>query len=264
MKALCPGPCHGLLVALVVQCICAPHLHASDIEPTLKISPQKIEIHAFYHGTTLLIKGTVPADSKVALVVSGKEKAHTLKRKDRVGPLWMNVETVTIKGVPEMYFLATSTDTQKELGPPEFLAKHAIGYDALRASTIIEQENSDHDSTFREFIKLKEHMGLYKTFPHSIELDPLGENSARLALSLPIPPMVPPGEYGISMYCFEDDQPLSNKSTKLTVQKVGLPEKLSALAFDHAALYGILAIVVAIAAGLFMGFLFGKKGKGGH
>ena len=47
----------------------------------------------------------------------------------------------------------------------------------------------------------------------------------------------------------------------LKVDEVGLPALLSALAFEHGGLYGILASLIAIAAGLLMGFLFrGSKG----
>jgi hypothetical protein len=66
------------------------------------------------------------------------------------------------------------------------------------------------------------------------------------------------------MYCFGEDQSISDASTEFTVEKVGLPQKLSALAFNHGALYGILSIAVAIVAGIVMGLLFGSKSKGGH
>jgi len=229
MNALFPRYCFVLLVALIVQWICAPQLYAADGEPTLEVAPQKVEINSFYHGTTLAVKGTVPANSKIALVLVGEKKTQTLKRKGKVGPLWMNVDTVTIKGAPEMYYLATSTDTQEELAP-------------------IEQGNSDYDSTFREFIKLKESAELYRTVYNSIKLKPMAGNLSKFEVLLPIPALAPPGEYKVFIYCFEEGRLFSSASSKLTVEKVGLPEK----------------VVAAIAAGLFMGVLFGSKGKGGH
>jgi len=264
MNALFPRYCFVLLVALIVQWICAPQLYAADGEPTLEVAPQKVEINSFYHGTTLAVKGTVPANSKIALVLVGEKKTQTLKRKGKVGPLWMNVDTVTIKGAPEMYYLATSTDTQEELAPSEVLARYTVGYGALRESITIEQGNSDYDSTFREFIKLKESAELYRTVYNSIKLKPMAGNLSKFEVLLPIPALAPPGEYKVFIYCFEEGRLFSSASSKLTVEKVGLPEKLSTLAVNHAALYGILAVVAAIAAGLFMGVLFGSKGKGGH
>ncbi len=253
----------SLLAAILLCLLPTPGGNAAQGEPAIAISPQKIAVNSFYHGTDIELTGTVTAGCKVAVVLMGKEEEQTLRRKGRVGPLWMNVETVTVKRVPQMYYLLTSTETVKELASMELLAKHDIGYEALRESVVIEQESSDYDATFREFIKLKESMGLYKALYSSITLEPLNENFSEFAVALPVPPLVPPGEFSVLMHCFKENQLISNATGKLTVEKIGLPAKLSALAFNHAAAYGILAIAVAVAAGLFMGFLFGKKEKGG-
>ncbi len=264
MRTSSSGFWFAMLAAFAFQSMFAAHLYASENGLTFGVSPQKVEINSFYHGTTLLLKGTVPAGSRVALVLSGEKMAHTLNRKGKVGPFWMNVDTITVKGAPEMYYVATSTDKQEELASSEVLANHCIGYGALRKSVTIEPENSGSDSMFPEFIKLKEHMGLYKAFPGAVKLKPINESLAGFVFSLPIPSLVSPGDYEISMYCFTEDQSFSSESSELIVEKVGMPKLLSALASDHAALYGILAIAVAIAAGLFMGLLFRKREQGGH
>jgi hypothetical protein len=46
------------------------------------------------------------------------------------------------------------------------------------------------------------------------------------------------------------------------VHMVGFPEFLMSMAYQHALMYGILAVVVAILTGFLMGYLF--KGGGGH
>ncbi|MGO9531585.1 MAG: TIGR02186 family protein, partial [Syntrophobacteraceae bacterium] len=48
----------------------------------------------------------------------------------------------------------------------------------------------------------------------------------------------------------------------LTVNLVGFPALLAQLAFGHAALYGILATLIALLAGLAVGLIF--QGKGAH
>ena len=265
MKTL-PRKYHfAILAAFILPWIFTPQLYASDGELTFEVSPQKVEINSFYHGATLTLKGTAPAHSELAMVWLGEEKTHTLQRKDRVGPLWMNVDTITIEGAPEMYYLATSTKTQEELASFDVLAGYSIGYNALRESVTIEQANSpSSDSLFPEFIRLKEHMELYRMFPHSITTEPASENMVKFAFSLPIPPLIPTGKFELHMCCFKEGQLVANGSSELIVEKVGMPEKLSNLAFNHSALYGILAIVAALAAGLVMGLLFGKKDQGGH
>jgi len=256
---------HFSFLAVIFFCLLyMPGVDAAEGEPAIEVSPEKIEITMFYHGTDIEVRGTAPSASEVALVVVGKQEEQTLSRKGRVGPLWMNVETVTVKGAPQMYCILTSTNTLEELAASEILTEYEIGYDTLGKSVSIEQESPDLDATFREFIKLKESMGLYKVLNDSIGLKPQNGNFSEFSVSLAIPPRVPPGEYSISMYCFKEGQTVSNSSSILTVEKAGLPAKLSFLAFNHAAVYGVLSIVIAVAVGLFMGVLFGKKGGGGH
>jgi uncharacterized protein (TIGR02186 family) len=237
---------------------------ASSSEPTLELSPQEIGIGSFYHGTSLTLKGTAPADCGVALLLLGEREEQVLKQKGRVGPLWMNVGTVTIRDAPEMYYLLTSSDDLSDLAPSEVLDAHSIGYGALRKEIAIEQEGSDLDVTFREFIKLKESMGLYDISLNSVKPQRTDADSATFKLSVSIPALAPVGQYDVHLYCFSDGQVVSNAAGAFAVEKVGLPQWLSTLAFNNAAIYGILAIVVAVAAGLLMGVLFGSKGKGDH
>ncbi len=237
---------------------------ASDSEAALELSSQQIEIGSFYHGTSLTLKGTVPADCGVALLLSGEREKQVLNQKGRVGPLWMNVGTVTITSAPEMYYLLTSGGDLAGLAASDVLDGHSIGYDALRKEIAIEQEGSDLDATFREFVKLKESMGLYEISLNSVEPQRSGGDSATFKLSVSIPALAPVGEYNVHLFCFRDGRLVSDADGAFVVKKVGLPQWLSRLAFNHAAIYGILAIVVAVAVGLFMGLLFGSKGKGGH
>jgi len=257
--------CVAVFAVLVVQSIFSPQLFSAGGAPAFKISPQEIEITSFYHGATLRIEGTVPSHSDVAVLLIGEEETHTLQRKDRVGPFWMNVDTVSVEGAPTMYYLATTTVAEESIASFETLADYHIGYNALKEMITIQQAHSESPtSLFPEFIKLKEHTGLYRRFPHVIRLEPSIEGWANFAFSLPIPPLVPPGELKLEMHCFKEGQPVLSESSELLVRKAGMPEKLSNLAFDHGALYGICAIAAAIAAGLIMGLIFGKKEQGGH
>ena len=263
MKAPLPKPYFILLAALVALPLCLAKA-AGEEETALTMSHKKIEVNSFYHGTNLVINGTAPADSRLAVLLAGEKKEIKLNRKGRVGPLWMNVGVVVVEGAPEMYYLFTSTPAIEELGCRESLEKCCIGYDVLRKSVTISQNDTDADLTYREFLKLKESMGLYKCSPGSIKVEPVDKKTEKFSVTVPIPPLVPPGEYNVCLYCFKEDPFFTNSTGSLTVEKTGMPQKLSLLAFHHPAAYGILAIVVAIAAGLSMGILFGSRQKGGH
>jgi hypothetical protein len=228
----------------------------------LEVSPQRIEIDSFYHGTELTANCVVPVRSNFALVLRSQSREHELSLKGRAGPLWMNVGTITIKGAPEMYCLAISTEKEEDLSSVEVLAGYNIGYETLQRSVKVEAENADGNAMFWEFVKLKESEGLYRTI-RNVERESRDAGSDRFSIAFQIPPSIAPGEYTISLYSFDRGQVLTNTSSKLVVKKVGLPAKISELAFRHSVLYGILAVVVAASAGLATGYMFGAKGKGG-
>lgn len=263
MKPLSFRPLLASACAFVVLLLALSPVGASE-DATMQMTPQKIEVDSFYHGTDLKFEGTVPDGCQVAIVLAGEPKEQHLNRKGRVGLLWMNVGTVTFKGAPEVYCVLLSCDNETGLASPEELVKFNIGYDALRQATSIEQKDADAEATFSEFVRLREHMGLYRILCGSISLTPADNGTSRFTAVLPLPASVPPGEYDVSLLCFRDGKRLSNTTTKLTVEKTGMPERLSTLAYEHAGVYGVLSIVVAMAAGLSMGLVFGSKGKGGH
>lgn len=237
---------------------------ASETNPELAISKHRIEIASFYHGTTIKAEGVIPAGCQATLVVAGEKKEHPLNRKGRVGPLWMNIGTASIKGAPETYFLLSSVDSLQKLAPAEMLKKYNIGYDAVRAGVTFEGVQSQPDELFGEFIKLKEGSGLYRTSLDSIKLEPQGPGLTRFSTEIPIPARMPPGEYEVRMICFNGQEFFSNSSSDFSVVKVGLPRAVSALAFKHPAAYGVFSIVIAMAAGIFMGLLFGSKKEEPH
>jgi len=192
--------------------------HASGASPAIEISPEKVEIHSFYHGESLTLSGVIPAGCEPILMVLGERKEHALKRKGRVGPLWMNVGDLTVTDAPEMYYLLTSSENLEALAPADILAEHGIGYDALRQHITIEQGDSESDSMFGEFIKFKEKIGLYAISLGSVKLERDGESMMRFRATVSIPAQVPPGAYEAHVYCFAARQFTSNSSSGFRIR----------------------------------------------
>jgi len=53
---------------------------------------------------------------------------------------------------------------------------------------------------------------------------------------------------------------VARSSRQTSVQLTGAPKMLDDLAFDHGALYGVLATIIALLAGLAVGLVFQSKG----
>ncbi|MDL1970034.1 MAG: TIGR02186 family protein [Candidatus Desulfofervidaceae bacterium] len=235
----------------------------AEAKPEVHVQPNKIHISAFFKGQELKIFGKVPIDWDIAIKIDGSREEVHLSRKGKVGVLWMNVGTVSIKGAPNFYFVSTSTNIEN-LAPPELLEKLELGYKYLSRHLHIESTLPEDkpDFLFDQFVALKQKEKLYKVESETISFGkPEGELKP-FSLILKIPTKISPGEYIVNLYGFKDGQLVGSLKSFFDVELVGFPAFTRNLAFNHSLIYGILAVVLAIIVGSMMGFLFGNKG--GH
>ena len=72
------------------------------------------------------------------------------------------------------------------------------------------------------------------------------------------PANVPTGSYTVEVYLFRDRKAVMTQRTPLTVHKIGLEADIFNFAHQQSALYGIIAIVIALMAGWLAGVMFRK------
>jgi hypothetical protein len=119
----------------------------------------------------------------------------------------------------------------------------------------------DPERWIPEFIKLKKSEKLYQVLEGAITLKQ-GTNGNEYQLNLQWPYQAAPGLYTIDVLAVRDGKVVDRAQTSLQVARTGIVAKLSDLAFNHAAVYGILSVIIAMAAGFAVGVLF--KGGGSH
>ncbi len=73
-----------------------------------------------------------------------------------------------------------------------------------------------------------------------------------------LPANVPTGAYKVKVILLRDGQVVSAQTTPLSVNKTGAEEVIFRFAFEHSALYGAAAILLALAAGLLAHMAFRK------
>ena len=75
-------------------------------------------------------------------------------------------------------------------------------------------------------------------------------------VELVFPSNVPTGHYAAEIYLFKNGRPVSISRKTLDVRREGVEATIFQFAHQHAAIYGILAIVVALLAGWLAGVIF--------
>ncbi len=228
---------------------------------TVEATPGKIPITLGYHGTKLKVRGIGLTTSDVIIQISSKPEAEHLKYKGKAGGIfWMKLGNIVFENVPKVYLVYSTKDIHKIL-PPEICRELAIGYDALseKAKIKTKMKDFDRDKWIVEFIKFMEEDELYDQEDGVVQID---QKNHTFSVDIDWPFEAPPGEYVVEAFAVENGQVVERAQTKIRVEKVGLIKHLTHMAFEKPALYGVIAIIVAIVAGFGVGIVF--KGGGAH
>jgi hypothetical protein len=212
--------------SLLMVAIAAPCLAG----PSIQVKPDTIEIGTFFGGAQVEVSAEIPAGSDAVIEVVGKEIEEQLLRKGRHWDIWMNVGEIDIEGAPSLYLArSTSPDqTGSPAGDPPF------GYERL-----------------------------YGIHPGTLQVSPGAGDRLQVQGTFTIPPKVWPGTYQVRLSVYRDGRLAESGSAPLVVRVVRLPAMLSTLARRHGALYGLLAVGVAVLFGYLTGLVF-RGAKGGH
>jgi len=247
----------AFVLLLLVTLTAAPACCADD-NVQISVDPPEISIAAFYNGSSVRAAGTVPAGADVVVRITGSGEEIHLKKKGKVGGLlWMNTGKVTFKNVPAVFMVYTTP----ELANMVNMHSINLGYWSVKDQVELEPENEVKEFLFKEFVKFKEEEGVYMVDSKSVQYKANADGSRQFEINIAVPPKMKPGQYSVEAYAVADNSVIGHADTALLIKLIGFPAWIAGLAFGHELLYGTMAVLVAIAAGLVMGVLF--KGKGG-
>jgi uncharacterized protein (TIGR02186 family) len=232
---------------------------------TIKANHDHITVNYNYHGSTVSVKGESDPGVDIIVTLTSSENAHqSLKQKNKVGGIiWMNTATVTLEDLPNVY-LQRSSKAPEGILSQEQLESNAIGYDALLHESEISPAANDEEkeSLFKDFVKYKEANKLYSVMDGDVTLKE--ENGVQEYYTLvKWPYQAPPGDYSVNVYAVRDGKVMEKAQAAVLVERIGLVKSLTNMAQNNGALYGIIAILIALAAGFGVGLVFRKSG-GAH
>jgi uncharacterized protein (TIGR02186 family) len=230
---------------------------AADENPHLiaAVEPAGIDIDAAYNGARVTVTGSVPADAEAFIRVVGPTETYKLKQKGRVMGLWMNTGSVEIANVPGLFLLYRS---QGGGAVPADLGLRSIH----QAAQVVAQDQ-DKQALLDEFFKLKGQVGLYGETNNAIQYGALAGATKSFTAALTLPAALPQGSFTLEVFAIRDGAVIALQTRGIEAREVGLPAWISNLAFQHGAMYGILAVLVAVMAGWATGVMF-KASKGAH
>ncbi len=233
-----------LTLMLVVMLLAAP---AQAAPLVADLSKHLVAITAGFSGAEVLLFGAIDEPGDVVVIVRGPLRSVTMHRKSRVLGIWANTAKLTFDEVPSFYAIASSRPLESIAGP-SVLARHTMGIDQLRRSLKLPRAKASENvkQVWQEaLLRNQQRLGLYPTEVGRVGF--LGDRLFRTRVEFPA--NVPTGAYRAEVYLLVDGRVASAQTTPLIVSKVGVEADIFDFAYQHSAIYGVIAILIALVAG---------------
>tara|TARA_A100001011_G_scaffold168449_1_gene177404 strand:+ start:853 stop:1611 length:759 start_codon:yes stop_codon:yes gene_type:complete len=248
---------HFLFVFSLAALLMVPNLaSASDNKMTAEVSTDLVQINTGFDGMNLLLFGTTNGANNIIIVIQGPLETNIIRKKTRVASIWVNTEKVIIENVPTFYAIA-STRPLNQITTQGILKKYGIGTNNF-PTNILKQTNAKTMDVSDEYknalVRLKNRLGLYINNPIKIKLI----EGQLFRANIKFPANVSTGNYTAQIYSFKNGLLLDVINKPILVEKIGIGADVFRLAHSHSALYGIIAILIAVASGWIAAAIFRK------
>ncbi len=232
-------------LGLVSACLLVPAAAPKANTLVADLSRHLVAISTGFAGTDVLLFGATEGEGDVVVIVRGPDRAVAVHRKSRVLGVWVNTAQMTFDRAPSFYSIASSRPLA-EIAPPTVLARHQMGLDNLRLELPRAKASANVAQEWRAgLIRNHEAQGLYRMEVGRVTF--LGNRLFRTQINLPA--NLPTGTYQVEVFHLQEGRVVSAQTTPLQVSKVGAEAAIYDFAHQNSALYGLIAILVALMAG---------------
>ena len=218
---------------------------AQDVPLVADLSSHLVAITTGFTGTDVLLFGATDGPGDIVVVVRGPASDTVVRRKERFGPIWINGTEATLRDAPSYYQVASNRPLD-EIAPDLLLSRFQIGLENIRLVSIDETMNPELTGEFRKaLLRLKLEDELYDQGLGAVNL----MSNRLFRTELHFPAHVPTGTYLVEVYLFRDGQVTSAEIVPLNISKIGVGADIYDFAYNWAPFYGLLAVLLAAAAG---------------
>jgi hypothetical protein len=244
-----------VMLPLLVLQLALPVMAAEG--DTLDINPKVLRVGTFFVGGQITISGELGEAEDCVVEVSGPAVSSLYDIKGRMGPFWMNLEQVELDKAPGMYVLLLPAGDSW----PDRVALLGLGLEQVKAHLAVSHTDRTKDDVFQMFLDLKRSEGLYAELRDAVSYTPANNGRKRFTAELRLPSSVACGKYVITASVVAGTTKVGELAGELVVREDGFIKLVHDLARKRSLVYGILAVVVALAAGSIMGLLFKRGGS---
>jgi uncharacterized protein (TIGR02186 family) len=207
------------------------------------LAEDRVEVKVNYSGMRVVLFVTAPPDenetSGLAVALIGPSAPHQVVRRTAAGERRFEFEAA-----PTIFAIGAEPQIIGAVSP-EIMMESGLNAAASAMPRSDQLMSPDLEDWRRAFVDLKMEQGLYFFSDTTIERLDGGLRRARISL----PPNAPPGEYRVRAVAFRNGQRVGEVDQVLTLVRSGLEATLFDLSRQHGVIYGLLAILLAVAVG---------------
>lgn len=248
-------PLVALLVAVLSHISSAYAQKASSSESIeADVSTRRVAIQSDFSGVRIVLFGavensrqTAPEDGlyDIAVVIEGPREELMVRRKSHVAGIWVNTDAKPFKAVPS-YYAIISTRPVTEIARPQLLKWLGIGFDQIKMLPAGKFAQGEEIKYRDSIVRIKEKQGLYRRSEVGVSF--IGRSLFRATIDLPANVSV--GVFRARVHLFREGSYQSSYTTELNLQRQGLERFIHMSAFEYPFLYGVVAVILAVLAGL--------------
>lgn len=236
------------------------------------VSTRNVAVTSGFTGTEIVVFGAVDNSRQpgaesgyydIVVVIEGTPSRIAVRKKSRIGGIWLNTRSSTFEGVPS-YYAIWSTRPLDEIASEATMIGYEIGFDHVRMTPAGDSELAGSSSRlpaadtgeFRKaLVRLKSGSGLYVKDDFGVAF--IGRSLFRANIALPANVTV--GPFDTRVYLFRNEKLLSQYNVRLNLEREGIERHVHDFAFNWPLIYGMGTVLIAMSAGLLAAFVSGKS-----
>lgn len=258
-----------LIGAFVFILVCAPANAqapgdvASDLPAA--VAEEQIAVSSDYRGSFVTVFGVNPdrrGRGDIVVVVRGPNEAATVMRKRRVLGLWINGDPVRFSEAPS-FFAVLSNRPLRQIANAQAIWRYRLdpAASAQLASTV--PAGADPSAYRAALVRLRRSQGLYQEYSGRA----LPERRGGLTMYqgglfravVRLPANAPIAQYHADTYLFRTGRLISSQRIPIGIARVGVERRIHDLATNASVIYGIVTVLLALAAGWAAAVLFRRS-----
>ena len=223
------------------------------------VSQHEIAVVQGFTGAELVLFGAIlnpdgaraAKDYDIVVVLEGPARPLVLREKRKVGGVWVNADSTTLRSVPSFYALVSSRPV-RQIVDARTAAIYEMGLDSLQLSPSgsIDPERQAHFA--RGLVDVMRRGGLYSQDEHGVSMNGQVLYQARIHL----PSSVRTGTYTAETFAIREGRVVASSIARVRVSKQGMERAVADFSQDYALAYGVLAVAVAVGMGWLAGRVF--------